>query len=162
MRTNVTILGMVAAMATVTFALPGVSRAGDVKIFPGASCKPTFGNSDGGFSYLVGLFNSELPGWDVTCPIVRDVNGSMLGFRLALYASPGSDPLSCTAYIRKINVTADSYLDFETRTTPTGGDNVLKLDWGTSLSTGGVDAVYFLQCAVPVYGLISGYRVDEL
>lgn len=161
MLTKLTKLKM-AAMATVMLALPGVGWAGDVKIFPGASCKPTFGSSESGFSYLVGLFNSELPGWDVTCPIVRDVNASTLGFKLAVYASPGSDPLACTAYIRKINVTADSYLDFETRKTPTGGDTVLKLDWGTSLSTGGADAVYFLQCKVPVYGLISGYRVDEL
>ena len=45
---------------------------------------------------------------------------------------------------------------------PGQADNVLKLDWGTSLGTGGVDAVYFLQWAVPVNGLISGYRVDEL
>ncbi len=144
-----------------TLGLAGAARAGDVKVYSGSNCKPLNATSESGFSYQLGLFNSELPGWDITCPIDRDATSTSTGFKLSVFVAPGSGPASCTAFIRSITNATDSFLDFETRTTPSGGDTVVKLDWGSSLSTGKADAVYFLECHLDVYGLLSGYRVDE-
>jgi hypothetical protein len=148
-------------LATAVFGLAGVAQAGDVKIYSGATCKPTFASSETGYSYALGLFNSEVPGWDITCPIDRDVTDLATGFRLRVFAAPGSGPTTCTAFIRNLTVVTDTFLDFETRSTPSGGDGVVLLDWGDSLSSGGAEAVYHLECHLDVYGLLSGYRVDE-
>jgi hypothetical protein len=158
MRKTTMITGLLAAAAV---GLAGAAQAGDIKIYSGATCKPTFASSETGYSYALGLFNSEVPGWDVTCPIDRDVTNLATGLRLRVFASPGSGPTVCTAFIRNLTVVTDTFLDFETRSTPSGGDEVVLLDWGDSLSSGGAEAVYNLECHVDVYGLISGYRVDE-
>jgi hypothetical protein len=149
------------ALAAAALGLASAAQAGDVKIYSGASCKPTFGTSETGYSYALGLFNSEVPGWDISCPIDRDITDFATGFRLRVFAAPGSGPTSCTAFIRNLTVVTDTFLDFETRATPSGGDSVVLLDWGDSLSSGSAEAVYHLECRVDVYGLISGYRVDE-
>jgi hypothetical protein len=148
-------------LASAALAWAGAAWAGDVKVYSGSNCKPLNATSETGYSYQLGLFNSELPGWDITCPIDRDATSTSSGFGLSAFVAPGSGPASCTAFIRKITDATDAFLDFETRATPSGGDTVVKLDWGNSLSTSQPDAVYFLECHLDVYGLMSGYRVDE-
>ena len=161
MKTRALTIGFLTAA---TLVVGGASHAGDVKIFSGSACKPVNAPPSGetGYGYNLGLFESELPGWDVTCPIDRDVNASTTGFKLSLYGDPGAGPLACTAFIRRITVATDTFVDFATRSSPAGAEGVVKLDWGTSLNVGAADAVYYLECHVDVYGLISGYRVDEI
>jgi hypothetical protein len=158
MKMSVMVNGLL--MAAV-LGLAGAAQAGDVKIYSGANCKPTFASTETGYSYALGMFNSELPGWDISCPLDRDVTDLATGFRLRVFAAPGSGPTSCTAFIRNLTVATDTFLDFETRSTPSGGDSVVLLDWGDSLSSGGAEAVYHLECRLDVYGLLSGYRIDE-
>ena len=101
---------------------------------------------------------------DITCPILRDNQTNTTGLKFSAWVSDfwsegDMDQVTCSVGIRASN--GSGRLDWETRSTPAGATGMIKLDWGTSLSTGAADAIYFMDCFVPVYAALSSYRTDE-
>jgi hypothetical protein len=93
----------------------------------------------------------------MTCPILRDNHSNTNGFKFSAWVRGGD--VTCSVGIRPSNL--GSRIDWETRSSPAGTTGALKLDWGTSLDTGAADAVYFMDCFVPVYSGIGSYRSEE-
>lgn len=154
------------------------AMAGDIKVFAASFCQPK-GTAPFGieynYSYSEGALWMEAPviteegvespsGVDMTCPIVRDNQTNTNGFKFSawvhdFWAEGNDDIVSCSAGIRPSNF--GTRLDWETRSTPPGTAGPVKLDWGTSLSTGAADAIYFMDCFIPVYAGLGSYRTDE-
>jgi hypothetical protein len=168
----------VAALALAgVLAVPGTSDAGDHKIFSGSFCQPM--NTDTQFfSYNYTLFGgavqTEVPGgensgsgYDFACPVMRDNEANTNGTKFYAWVNDfwgenGDDDIErvvCSVGIRKSD--GSGQLDWETRATGVEQTGMVKLDWGTSLSTGEAFAVYYLECFVPVYSGIHSYRTDE-
>ena len=156
---------------------PGVSHAGDHKIFPGSFCHQS--NTDTvGLEYNYSIYNGILiseapggnsndPGSSFSCPILRDNEANTTGFKFYTWVSdfwggdqpPEIDKVTCSVLIRKSD--GSGQLDWESRSTATGATGVIKLDWGTSLNVSEAFAVYSMDCFVPAYSGISSYRTDE-
>ena len=154
--------------------VPGVSRAGDHKIFPGSFCQQSNTDTESmiyNYSVYGGALQMEAPsgagghfGGDVSCPILRDNEANTTGFKFYtwvndFWTSGDEDIVSCSVGIRPSD--GSPRLDWETRSTAPGAEGMIKLDWGTSLATGAAFAVYYMDCFVPTYSGISSYRTDE-
>lgn len=168
---------LVAAALGALLIVPGTSKAGDNKIFPGSFCQQS--NTDSvsleyNYSLSGGMLQTEAPGGtqggaggDFSCPILRDNEANTTGFKFYawvndMWGENGDDEIEqvvCSVTIRKSD--GSGQLDWETRSSGVQFTGMLKLDWGTSLSTGAAFAVYNMDCFVPTYSGVHSYRTDE-
>lgn len=172
-RTELSFVTTAAALAAL-LAAPAVSNAGDIKIFPGSFCQQSFTDSAQltyDYSLTGGILSMEAPSGtssafsaDISCPILRENQSNTTGFKFSAWVNDfwtegQGDKVTCSVGIRTSN--NSSRLDWETRSTAAGASGMIKLDWGTSLATGGVDAVYYMDCTIPTYSGLASYRTDE-
>jgi len=173
MKSSQLCLATSAAAIAAMLAVPAAS-AGDIKIFPGSFCQQSFTDSTAlvyDYSLTGGLLSMEAPGGtssafsaDISCPILRENQTNTTGLKFSAWVNDfwgdgEGDQVTCSVGIRASN--GSGRLDWETRSTAPGATGMIKLDWGTSLSTGGVDAIYYMDCTIPTYSGLSSYRTDE-
>jgi hypothetical protein len=158
-------------------AIPGTSDAGDNKIFPGSFCQQSNTDTQSmtyNYSLYGGVLQTEAPsgsgsqsGGSYSCPILRDNELNSDGFKFYAWVNDqwganedhDLEQVVCSVGIRKSD--GSGQLDWETRSSGVEFTGMVKLDWGTSLSTGASYAVYYMDCFVPTYSGVHSYRTDE-